>query len=303
MPTTLDGVTSFTDFWRHFTACAPEEMVREEDFDAISVAVAGAVQGQSAVLHNIPWNIHVEEIRKFRAFHLLNDFLAQAWACRDSSQVEAMSTVRRGQVNRAVVSADDATGSSTKRAIVIVGAGTGLGHCTLFPDPHRSGAPWFVAGSESGHGSFSFHGRVEREIEELLLEWTGRTWLSNDAVVSGSGAAMLHRALTGRQVTAAEALSRADSPTVALFARFYARACRNYCLAVLPVQTLIISGGIAARNPHLLDSAEFHSEFNDAADYTPIMQSINIRLNLDDSLGIRGAAAYALSRRAGAKTW
>ena len=128
-----------------------------------------------------------------------------------------------------------------------------------------------------------------------MMARRGKNWLSGDDVVTGSGAAFLHEALTGVTASPAEALARQpqESDTCAWFARFYARACRNYCLAMFPVEALIVSGGIAAKNPHLIQSASFTAEFNDGRAYRHLLERVPIYLNEDQALGLRGAAIHA----------
>jgi glucokinase len=306
MPTTRDGETSFTAFWRHFRDSAPRELA-ESRYDAVALAVAGAVHGDTATLTNIPWNIEAGETRALaqspdrspgqaldrgpvhspdrgpgQAF-LINDFTAQGWACTDTDTVERTRLVRKGEPPQ-------------NAGIALVGPGTGLGHCAL--QPSIAGDGWVVIGSEAGHCSFSFIGRQERDIEDSMKRITGKAWLSNDDVVSGAGLSRLHQALTGNRLAPAEAISAGHEPTLELFARFLARACRNYCLALLPIGTLIVSGGVAGRNPGLVQSAAFFDEFHDAGDYRPIMESITVRLNDDPSLGLIGAAAVASARLA-----
>ncbi|MFB3078312.1 MAG: glucokinase, partial [Lysobacterales bacterium] len=156
-------------------------------------------------------------------------------------------------------------------------------------------------GSQSGHTTFAFHGPEERDIELFLISRTGKKWISNDDVVSGSGAALIHECLSGEPASPAEALTTAlsNTQTCAMFSRFYARACRNYCLAMHPVEKLIITGGIAAKNPHLVRSKEFSLEFNDADHYRHLLESIPIYLNTDQCLGIRGAAIHAWQELSG----
>ena len=112
---------------------------------------------------------------------------------------------------------------------------------------------------------------------------------------SGSGAARLHEALTGYSVSPAEALKATDpeSETCRYFSRFYARVCRNYCLTMYPVEALVISGGVAAKNPHLLESAAFAESFDDGRSYRHILERIPVYLNRDEHIGIKGAAIHA----------
>jgi glucokinase len=282
--TALKGIRTFGDFWRHFLSKAPPALTQVGDYDAVSLAVAGAVQGATAILSNIDWNINEEDHKGFKRLFLLNDFLAQGYALTDSQVRAGMQTVRAGT--------QENTGS-----IALVGAGTGLGHCALHHSPVNEALDrrqkWLVTGSESGHGSFAFRGEQEKALEQHMIEATGKRWLSNDDVVSGSGVVRLHKALTGKTTSPADALHRSNDATVNLFARFYARACRNFCLSILPVQTLIISGGIASKNPHVVSAPEFSREFNNAHDYEPIMRGIPIALNSSDDLGLLGSARYA----------
>ncbi|HLF30748.1 MAG TPA: glucokinase, partial [Xanthomonadales bacterium] len=146
MDTQQSGVGNFTDFWRVFRRDAPAELADVESFDAVALALAGSVSGQSAVLPNIDWNIDPAEVRSFAHLYLLNDFIAQGHALTVAGALEALERVRDGQ-------------PSGRGSIALVGAGTGLGHCVLYP-PDANTAPhcWRVAGSEAGHCSFAFQG-------------------------------------------------------------------------------------------------------------------------------------------------
>jgi glucokinase len=60
-----------------------------------------------------------------------------------------------------------------------------------------------------------------------------------------------------------------------------------------PVEALIVSGGIAAKNPHLIQSPSFIAEFNDGRTYRHLLERVPIYLNEDQALGLRGAAIHA----------
>jgi glucokinase len=277
-PTWSDSIDSFDALLEHYSSSKPPGHPDLEDYDALAFAIAGAVSGKRATLPNIPWDIDLSVSRPIRNAFLLNDFFAQAHAFLDETVFDELNLIRPG--------AGMGPGS-----IAIVGAGTGLGHAALKAvKGHR-----IVIGSESGHCTFAFHGDGERRIEASMLGRSGKTWLSGDDVVTGAGAALLHESLTGEAVSPAEALARRtpDSETCTWFSRFYARACRNYCLAMYPVEALIVSGGIAAKNPHLIRSAAFLSEFNDGRSYRHLLERVPIYLNEDQSLGMRGAAIHA----------
>jgi len=283
-PTWSEAIDSFDALLDFYAATKPAGSRALEDYDALAVAIAGAVSGQRATLPNIPWDIDLSVSGPVRKVYLLNDFFAQAHAYLDPVIFENLRLIRPG--------AGMGSGS-----IVIVGAGTGLGHAALKAFKGQR----IVIGSESGHCTFAFHGDQERKIEAAMLARSGKAWLSGDDVVTGSGAALLHESLTGRAVTPAEALAQqpSGSATCSWFSRFYARACRNYCLALYPVEALIISGGIAAKNPHLIQSSSFIDEFNDGRSYRHLLERVPIYLNEDQSLGMRGAAIHAWLELAG----
>ena len=277
-PTWLDTIGSLHDLLDHFQHNAPSDIADLEHYDAVSLGVAGAVDQGKATLPNIPWDIDLASADNIHNVFLLNDFIAQAYACLDENVLDQLETVRPGP-------------GFGPGSIAIIGAGTGLGHAALKSFAGRR----LVIGSESGHTTFAFHGREERVIEQFFQSRSGKKWISNDDVVSGSGAALIHECLSGEPASPAEALS-ADSgniQTCAMFSRFYARACRNYCMAMHPVEKLVITGGIAAKNPHLVRSKEFSREFNDADHYRHLLETIPIYLNTDQALGIRGAAIHA----------
>ena len=277
-PTWSDSIDSFDRLLEHYFATRPPGALAVEDFDALAIAIAGGVNGQKATLPNIAWDIDLTVSKPLQHVFLLNDFFAQAHGYLDPDVFDRMRTIRPGPGN--------GPGS-----IAIVGAGTGLGHAAL--KPHGGGR--IVIGSESGHTTFSFHSQAERSIEDSILARKGITWISADDVVTGSGAALIHESLTGVTVSPAEALGpeHKDSPTCNYYSRFYARACRNYCLSMFPVEALIVSGGIAAKNPHLIESDSFFREFNDGRSYRHLLERIPVYLNEDQALGIKGAAIHA----------
>jgi glucokinase len=277
-PTWSESIDSFDRLLDHYSLAKPTGTPSIADYDALAIAIAGGVSGQRATLPNIAWDIDLTVSKPLRNVYLLNDFYAQAHAYLDPEVFDRMRLIRPGP----------GTGPGS---IAIVGAGTGLGHAAL--KPHRGER--IVIGSESGHMSFSFHGEIERKIENSMLARKGRTWISADDVVSGSGAALIHESLTGKTASPAEVLGEQhkDSPSCTHYSRFYARACRNYCLAMFPVEALVVSGGIAAKNPHLIDSSAFIAEFNDGRSYRHLLEKIPIYLNRDQALGLKGAAIHA----------
>lgn len=277
-PTVSESIDSFNALLEQFADSRPQGSPDLEDYDALAIAIAGAVSGKRATLPNISWDIDLSVTRPIRNAFLLNDFFAQAHAYMDPMVFDDLRLIRPGP-------------GVGPGSIAIVGAGTGLGHAALKAIKGKRA----VLTSEAGHCTFAFHGEQERRIEASIMARSGKTWLSSEDVLQGAGIPLLHEALTGKSVTPAEALAAGSEPsaTCRYYARFYARACRNYCLAMHPVEALIVTGGIAAKNPHVIDTPEFITEFNDGRAYRHLLERVPIYLNEDQSLGLRGAAIHA----------
>jgi glucokinase len=277
-PTWSEAIDSFDALLEHYAQHRPPGSPGLKAYDALAIAIAGGVSGRRGTLPNIAWDIDLDTSTPVGNAFLLNDFVAQAHAYLDPAIFDRLRLVRPGP-------------GMGPGSIAIVGAGTGLGHATLKSIKGRR----VVISSESGHCTFAFHGEDERKIESTMLARRGKTWLSSEDVLQGSGIPLLHEALTGKTVSPAEALARKanESATCAWYARFYARACRNYCLAMYPVEALVITGGIAAKNPHVVETPSFSDEFNDGRAYRHLLERVPIYLNEDQSLGLRGAAIHA----------
>jgi glucokinase len=250
--------------------------------DVAVIAVAGPVRGTLATPPNIAWDVDLTALPGYdpaRTF-LVNDFVAQAFACRTDAVAGAV-TVNPGRPDPAGV-------------VAAVGAGTGLGHCGLAPLPAPARGGFVALPSEAGHASFAFHGEDEIGYMRFLLERTGRPYPVGDLVVSGPGLALLHEHLTGERLTPAQtgAALASSARTLELFATFYGRACRNYALAVMATGGVYVTGGVAAKIPETVTHPAFMAEFLDSATHADLLRDIPVRLNLNEDSGLWGAAFY-----------
>lgn len=252
-----------------------------EIWDAAVFAVPGAVKGGTwAQLANVSWAVDISGIKKRfpdRKIFLINDFVAQAYACP-----------LEGQIQKEVIQAGHREEGAT---MAVIGAGTGLGHCALVTDDRGR---LTAIPSEAGHAGFSFTGKTEIAYQEYLLKRTGASYPYGDLVVSGPGLSHLHAFLTGRELAPEEVVREIapDSETTVLFARFYARACRNYTLTVLALGGIFIAGGVAMKNPFLVTNDHFRKEFTDSAHYGMILEKVPIRLMMSEDSGLWGAANF-----------
>ena len=254
-------------------------------FDCAVLAVAGPVTaGRRARLSNAALEVDAQAISDrfgLRRVTLINDFLAQAFACLSPAAATA-SIVQAGE-------------SVPQAARAVIGAGTGLGHCALIPDGHGG---YLAAPSEAGHAAFPFTVE-EAGIQRFIRDETGLDAAYVENVVSGPGLALIHKFCTGRDLSPSLAAAELTpgAQTTEFFARFYGRACRNYALACLARGGLFISGGVAAKNPFLVDHDAFKKEFAACPVFSGWLAQLPIKLVRREDFGLWGAAMYGLNMK------
>lgn len=262
---------------QHFTPAA---------CDLAVFAVAGPVQGHICRPPNIKWSINLHEIANIglKRGALLNDFAAQAFACRSRAVREAV-VLQSSRADREVHGG----------TIAVLGAGTGLGHCALVAD---NSGDYFAVTSEAGHAAFPFVGDEECAYGDYVRRTAHLDYCHGDAIVTGSGLSRLHAFLTGESLSPAEVGARLpNSPrTVEWFARFYGRAARNYALSVLALGGVYLAGGVAARNPALVQHPAFLQEFQRSPSHREMLSGLPVVLNKNQDAGVYGAALYGAQR-------
>lgn len=243
------------------------------------IAVAGPVErGVYSSPPFIAWSIDISNAQSdlgFRHCLLINDFVAQAFACR-SPIGKSAKQILSGTILH------DAT-------VAVIGAGTGLGKAALVPDTKGG----FVAvPSEGGHTNFPFVSKKEYDFQNFLIRELGDIYITGNTVVSGRGISLLHLFLTGEKLGPKEVISKLlpNSETLKWAARFYARVCRNFALDTLSLGGLYIAGGVAARTPELATHETFTSEFRSSPTMSKILEQIPVFLISNEESGLWGAA-------------
>lgn len=247
------------------------------------IAVAGPVErGVYSSPPFIPWDIDITNARDeygFKRCILINDFVAQAFACRSPVGNNAEMILKGKVVNDAPA--------------VVLGAGTALGKAALIPD----GSGGFVAvPSEGGHANFPFVNERENEFQAFLMQKLGEEYLTANYIVSGRGLSAVHLFLTGEDLRPEEVAGTFsdDSETLDWAARFYGRVCRNYALEILALGGVYIAGGVAAKTPELIKHRAFSVEFYRSRTMSDILKQISVSLISDEESGLWGAALCGL---------
>ena len=246
--------------------------------DIFSIAIAGPVErGNFSKPPLIPWTVDLSkpDLLGVGKFILINDFLAQAYACISPL---ASSAVR-------ILTGNDEQGA----AKAVIGAGTGLGKAILLP----AGGRGYVAGpSEGGHVNFAPENDREFEFQKFACASLEADYLTWNDVVCGSGLSLIHQFLTGAKLEPAEVAERfGDSPeTLEWGAKFYGRVARNFALEVLALSGVYIAGGVAAKNPALVQHRGFEQEFRRSRKHRELLAKIPVHLLSDQQSGLWGAA-------------
>jgi glucokinase len=253
--------------------------------DIVVIAIAGPVEeGIRSSPPLIPWDIDLSSARReygFKKYALINDFIAQAFACLTDVGRWARIILQGKPENDAPKA--------------VIGAGTGLGHAALVPDGKGD---YLAVPSEAGHANFPFVSKREYEFQEFLLMERQEKYITGNTVVSGKGLSYVHRFLTGEDLAPAEITERFPQhpETLEWAARFYGRACRNFALETLSLGGVYIAGGVAAKSPELVTHKSFETEFRSSDTLAGLLEKIPVYLITDENSGLWGAAKYGQRR-------
>jgi glucokinase len=281
------------------------ESILEEFISGLSLnirracfGVAGPVIDQASDATNLPWRLSAAQIQQGFGFEhcaLLNDLEANAWGIGVLTQSD-LAVLNPGR--------PDASGNAS-----IISAGTGLGEAGLYWDGnmHRPFA------SEGGHSDFSPTNRLEFDLFEHLASRFGR--VSWERLVSGPGLAAIHEFLREyRQISTPDwliHLFQASSPApvissvaleqrdpvcmeaLDLFIHLYAREAANHALKIMATGGVYLGGGIAPKILARLQRADFMQTFRDKGRMRTLMDSMPVKVILNDRAALLGAARYA----------
>lgn len=254
---------------------------RPSDFEITVIAVAGpVVGGVHCNVTNVDWDVDFRggyQKYGFRAAVLINDFAAQAYACRTPA-VKGCRVIHKAEI-------------STTGTVAVIGAGTGLGHCALVPVP-VSELGYVPVPSEAGHISFPCQNAEELDFCKFVMDKRNLSYCCGDEVLTGRGLNMLHLYLTGEDLEAREVADKMKQGgrTLEWYSRFMARCCRNYAISVCATGGLYIAGGIVAKNPFVVEQDVFMEEFFDSSSMGDYLKQIPVFLNDNQESGLYGAA-------------
>ncbi|MEO7029421.1 MAG: glucokinase [Acidobacteriaceae bacterium] len=266
----------------------------------------GPVRDGRLKLTNLPWTLDARDLQAslgIEHIFLINDLEANGYGIPELSS-ESVFTLFEGD--------PAAVGHRG-----LVSAGTGLGECLLIWNAKTR--THFPIPSEGGHCDFA--PRTELEID--LLNYLRRTLkgrVSFERVVSGLGIQnvytflrddrkmpepqWLHDRLASEDPNAVigqcgeDGSSEICFETLRIFAAAFGAEAGNVALKVLAMGGIYLGGGIAPKTLKTLQSGGFVHAFLDKGRLSPLLQSMPVRVILDQRCALLGAAAYAETRAA-----
>ncbi len=280
--------------------------VKVEEITAACFGCPGPVKDGHIQLTNLSWTLDHHELRQalgIQHIFLINDLEANGYGIPELAP-EMIATLHEG----------DAAAVGNRG---LISAGTGLGEALLIWDG-TTGTHRPVA-SEGGHCDFA--ARNDREIALLnYLRGKLNGHVSWERVVSGIGIQNIYAYLRDVEKLEEapwlrERMSEQDPnsvigscgesgeselcvQTLAMFASAYGAETGNIALKVLAAGGMYLGGGIAPKARKALAAGGFIEAFLDKGRLSPVLEAMPVRIILDETCALQGAAAYAEARAA-----
>ncbi len=262
------------------------------------LGVAGPVKDGRSRLTNLPWFVDRETIRTAcgaRAAYLINDLQAMAFSV-PFLPPESFAVLQEGE--------RDPEGN-----VAVAAAGTGLGEAFLL----RSGTGYVPVASEGGHADFAPRNEREAALLQHLRKEHGR--VSAERVVSGPGLHGVYRFLreAEQMPEAPEVESRlaSEDPTrvivssavdgksgtcgeaVRFFTEMYGAVAGNVALQYVATGGVALGGGLSPAILPFLAKGGFLEAFRDKGRFRTFLEKVPVRVILDETAALLGAARYA----------
>jgi glucokinase len=270
--------------------------------EAATFGVAGPVRHGRCETTNLPWVIEAKSLAALVGLPkagLINDLEANAWGLDELAPADLLS-LNPG--------APGAEGNSA-----IISAGTGLGEAGLYWDGRRS----LPFATEGGHTDFAPKSDLEDDLLRFLRARYGR--VSWERVVSGPGLVNIYEflrdsgrfqenpamaaamAADNKQVDAAALISTTaqagtcplSSQALDLFVSLYGSEAGNLALKTMATAGVYIGGGIAPRIVERLRAGGFMEAFVSKGRMRTLLESMPVRVVLNDQSALLGAAHHA----------
>lgn len=277
-----------------------QDFTRQHEYqvEGACFGIAGPVHDNIAQATNLPWRIDARELGEYfdvGPVFLINDLEANAWGI-PALKPEDLFELHAG--------AGEASGNAA-----IIAAGTGLGEAGMYFD----GKELRPFATEGGHADFSPCGDLEIELLRFLLK--KHQHVSWERILAGPGLVNIHEFLRNHRKMAspnwlveemargdpAAAISRAAQEqtdrvceeALEMFVSLYGAEAGNLALKHMATGGIYIGGGIAPKILTWLRKGDFMHAFLDKGRMRPLLESMPVRVILNDRTALYGPAIYA----------
>lgn len=266
---------------------------------AACFGVPGPVKQGRAKPTNLTWGVDAATISQdfeIPYVTLLNDLAANAYGISQLAPSD-FAVIQEGD--------PEAEGNRC-----VVSPGTGLGEAGLFWDGRRH----YVWACEGGHSDFAPRNDLEIALLEYLIKHYGH--VSNERVVSGMGIENIYNFLrdTGRgkespkiafemkggdpgSIISHHALNGTCPmcrQALELFISCFGAEAGNMALKSMATGGVFLGGGIPVKLLELIKSVTFMHPFNDKGRLSGLMETIPVKVVMNDQAALLGAARFAL---------
>ncbi len=283
------------------------DFVKTEGIPAHSACfgVAGPVQGGRSKISNLPWVIDARELAtelRLPSVGLINDLEAFAYGI-DFLESKDYVTLRDG--------AADATGN-----MAVVSAGSGLGEAGLYWDGFRH----HPFACEGGHTEFAPKNDVEVDLLKFLMQKFGHQHVSYERILSGPGVQNVYEFLRDsgleeepewlkQELAVSSDVSASISQlalagkapicdrALSIFVSVFGSEAGNCALKYMATGGVFIAG-IAGKIVSKMQEKTFMESFLDKGRMQPLMESIPVKIVLNEDSGLFGAARFTLLQKA-----
>jgi glucokinase len=280
------------------------EFASGTQFEALSLAIAGAVVDGCARGSNLPWELRAAPLaaRLQCPVRLLNDLEAIATFIPHAPRAEFESL----QVGTPVEGG----------AIGVIAPGTGIGQALLL----GAGAEYRAFPSEAGHIDFAPSDARQDAWLDHLRHQHGH--VSLERACSGSSLPAMYAFLRGRDPEAADVavssqITAAADPaavitgaaldgscaicaaTLEMFVDILAAAAGNLALQIVATGGIVLAGGIPPRILPALRSPRFLAAFRAKGRFSHLVERVPVAVLLNDAAGMLGAAYAHMQSRQG----
>jgi len=305
-PRSTDATPVRTAILATTVANDPGDLVAEfaggDRFEALSLAVAGAIVDGRARGSNLPWDIRAQALRERFAcpVRLLNDLeaIANFVPYAGVDELEVLQAGRR----------------VSGGPIGVIAPGTGIGEAMLFAGDHG----YRAMPAEAGHIDFApndarqdawlahlreEHGHVSLEracsgnsLPPMYAFMRAHSGLMSDGEIAAQIAATVDAAPLIAQAGLDDACP-VCAATLEMFVDILGAAAGNLALQIVATGGVVLAGGIPPRILPALRRQRFLRAFRDKGRFSHLTERIPVAVLLNENAGLTGAALTHLTAR------